>query len=354
MTKGVFVSSDTQGIRMAKFVTFGETMFVFNAKYVGPLDETLDGPYEVYCAGAESSVCLDLERLQVPDLETVWISKLGLDKEGETILETVRHRTTAIAPRVEGLRSGIAYINHLENGEIAKAYRRKGSAASQVTFDEVEPHLAGADILHVTGITPALSDTARTTIFQSLEYAQKNDIPVSFDANYRAPIWKPDEARSVFDDMIPYSWLFKVGHDEAETVWGLGLSPEEYVRRFQRTNGRLVVVTRDAAGATAYDGANMVEHDGYAIDFVDPVGAGDAFIAGFLSEILRRGTVRDFFALDHRARKDVLTDGLRIANVCGALLCTSSGDTEPMPTADEVTAFLDVHTNEMTRSKGIG
>ncbi len=327
---------------MAKFVTFGETMFVYNAKYSGPLDESRDGPYEVYCAGAESSVCLDLERLTVPDLETVWVSKLGLDKEGQAILKTVQHRTTAVAPQVEGLRSGIAYINHLENGEIAKAYRRKGSAASQVTFDEVEPHLAGANALHVTGITPALGDTARATIFESLEYARDNDIPVSFDANFRAPIWTPDEARPVFDEMIPYSWIFKVGHDEAEIVWGWGVSDEEYARRFQAINGRLVVVTRDSEGAIAYDGVNMVEHGGYTIDFVDPVGAGDAFIAGFLSEILRRGTVKDFFASDDRSRNGVLADGLRVGNVCGAILCTARGDTEPMPTADEVTAFLDL------------
>lgn len=327
---------------MAKFVTFGETMFVYNAKYVGPLDESVDGPYEIYCAGAESNVCLDLSRLAVPGLETVWISKLGMDDEGEAILQTVRGRTTVAAPRVDGLRSGIAYINHLENGEIEKAYRRKGSAASQVTFDEIEPHLRDADILHVTGITPALSDTAYETIIQSLQFACEHDIPVTFDANYREPIWSPTEARTVFDEMIPYSSIFKVGHDEAETVWGWGVSPAEYVRRFQRINGSLVVVTRDANGAVAYDGVNWVEHPGYAINFVDPVGAGDAFIAGFISEILRKTTLAGFFVLSDDERKTLLDDCLTVANVCGALTCTSRGDTQAMPTADEVAAFLHV------------
>ena len=328
---------------MTKLVTFGETMVSYNAKYVGPFDPTVDGPYEVYCAGAESNVCLDLQRLDVPGLETVWVSKLGMDDEGDAILRSLDGRTTVVAPQVEGIRSGIAYVNHMADGSIVKSYRRKGSAASTVTFDEVRQHLDGADALHVTGITPALSPTTLDTIFRTIEYAGEKDIPVTFDVNYRPPIWDPADARPVFDEMLPYSSVFKVGHDEAETVWGWGLSAEEYARRFQRINGRLVIVTRDANGAIAYDGANLVEHPGYSIDFVDPVGAGDAFIAGFLAEIFRQGTVKSFFAASDGERRKVLERSLAVANVCGALICTRRGDTEAMPTADEVAAFLDAH-----------
>ena len=328
---------------MTKLVTFGETMVSYNAKYVGPFDPTVDGPYEVYCAGAESNVCLDLQRLDVPGLETVWVSKLGRDDEGDAILRSLNGRTTVIAPQVQENPSGIAYVNHMADGSIVKSYRRKGSAASTVTFDEVRQHLADADALHVTGITPALSPITHDTIFRTVEYASENGIPVTFDVNYRPPIWDSSDARPVFDEMLPYSWVFKVGHDEAETVWGLGLSAEDYARRFQRINGRLVIVTRDADGAIAYDGANLVEHPGYSIDFVDPVGAGDAFIAGFLAEIFRQGTVKSFFAASDDERRRVLERSLAVANVCGALICTRRGDTEAMPTAQEVAAFLDAH-----------
>ena len=325
---------------MTKLVTFGETMVSYNATYVGPLDPDVDGPYEVYCAGAESNVCLDLQRLDVPGLETVWVSKLGMDAEGDAILCSLHGRTTVVAPQVQENPSGIAYVNHLDDGSIVKSYRRKGSAASTLAFDDVRPHLAGADALHVTGITPALSPTTRETTFQSLEFSRQNEIPVTFDANYRPPIWDPPEARAVFDDMLPYSWVFKVGHDEAETVWGWGISPDEYARRFQRINRRLVIVTRDADGAIAYDGTNLVEHPGYPIDFVDPVGAGDAFIAGFLAEIFRQDTIKGFFAAANAERHAALERSMAVANVCGALICTRRGDTEAMPTAQEVAAFL--------------
>ncbi len=328
---------------MTKLVTFGETMVSYNAKYVGPFDPTIDGPYEVYCAGAESNVCLDLQRLDVPGLETVWVSKLGRDDEGDAILRSLNGRTTVVAPQVHEFPSGIAYVNHMQDGSIVKSYRRKGSAASTVTFDDIRPHLSGADALHITGITPALSTTTHDTVSRSIEYAGENDIPVTFDANYRPPIWEPANARVVFDELIPYSSVFKVGHDEAETVWRWGLSAEEYARRFQSINGRLVIVTRDADGAIAYDGTNLVEHPGYSIDFVDPVGAGDAFIAGFLGEIFRRGTVKNFFTASDGERRKFLEWSLKVANVCGALICTRRGDTEAMPTADEVASFLEAH-----------
>ena len=328
---------------MPKLVTFGETMVSYNAKYLGPFDPNVDGPYEVYCAGAESNVCLDLERLDVPGLETVWVSKLGMDDEGDAILRSLNGRTTVVAPQVRENPSGIAYVNHMRDGSIVKSYRRKGSAASTVTFDDVRPHLAEADALHVTGITPALSATTHDTIFRAIEHARENNVPVTFDVNYRPPIWDPSEACPVFDEMLPFSSVFKVGHDEAETVWGWGLSAEEYARRFQRINGSLVIVTRDADGAIAYDGTNFVEHPGCSIDFVDPVGAGDAFIAGFLAEIFRLGTLKSFFAAGDEERRTVLERCLSVANVCGALICTRRGDTEAMPTAQEVAAFLEAH-----------
>ena len=181
---------------MTKLVTFGETMVSYNATYIGPFDPTVDGPYEVYCAGAESNVCLDLQLLDVPGLETVWVSKLGLDQEGDAILRSLNGRTTVVAPQVQGIRSGIAYVNHMQDGSVVKSYRRKGSAASTVTFDDVRPHLADADALHVTGITPALSTTTHDTIFQAIEFAKKNGIPVTFDVNYRQPIWDPADARA--------------------------------------------------------------------------------------------------------------------------------------------------------------
>jgi 2-dehydro-3-deoxygluconokinase len=326
---------------MTKFVTFGETLAQYNATYNGPFRK--DGDYMLDCAGAESNVAVDLQKLGVPGLQTVWVSRVGDDEAGDFVLRELQGRTTVAAHRHRGQKTGVSHLNHLPAGEHVKTYQRKGSAASRVTFEDVEPHLRDADLLHVTGITPALSDACRDTVFKALDYAKDHAIPISFDLNYREQLWSPAEARAVFDDMLPYSSLFKLGHDEAETIWASGWTAELYARHFQKANGGVVVVTRGINGAVAFDGANMVEHSGYRVEVVDPVGAGDAFVAGFLAGILGRHSFRDFLKLDDSARRMVLEHALEIANVSGALTCTRRGDTQAMPTMDEVREFISHH-----------
>ena len=94
------------------------------------------------------------------------------------------------------------------------------------------PHLGGADLLHVTGITPALSDTCLETTLTVMAAAQQMGIPVSMDVNYREALWTPEEARAVCDRMREHATLFKVGHDEAETIWGGDMSASDHARRF--------------------------------------------------------------------------------------------------------------------------
>ena len=327
-----------QVIAMARFVTFGETMVQYNASYVGPFTE--DGDYMKDCAGAESNVAVNLGKLAVAGLETVWVSRLGDDDEAEFILGELHGRTTVAAERHKGERTGISYLNHFDDGQPLKTYRRKGSAASRLEFRHVEPYLKTADLLHVTGITPALSGMCRETVDQALAYAREHKIPVSFDANYREPLWSPGDARAAFEEMLPGSWLLKVGYDEAEQVWGMGLTATAYAKHFQRQTGGMVVVTMAEKGAIVYDGASMIENPGCQVTVVDPVGAGDAFVAGFLGTILEQGAPARLLELDGSSRAAILERSLEVANVCGALTCTRRGDTAAMPNSREVREFL--------------
>ena len=153
---------------MTKFLTFGETLVQHNADYIGSYDA--DGPYTRHVAGAESNVALDLRRL-MPEIETVWVSRLGQDADGDMILEQLRDGITVHAPQFEGEFTGIQLLNHLGGGEVLRRYRRAASAASRLTAAEVLPHLDGSDLVHVTGITPALSDTCRRTVMYVMRAA---------------------------------------------------------------------------------------------------------------------------------------------------------------------------------------
>ncbi len=323
-------------IGMTKFLTFGETLVQHNADYIGPYDP--EGNYTRHVAGAESNVALDLRRL-MPDVEAVWVSRLGQDAAGDMILDQLRGRITVQASQFDEERTGIQLLNHMGGGVIRR-YRRAGSAASRLTAAEVLPHLDGSDLVHVTGITPALSESCRRTVLDVMRAAAERGIPVSMDVNYRDALWTPAEAMAVCDEMRQLATLFKVGHDEAETIWGRGLSAEEYARFFFGGNTRLTVITTGDSGAVAYDGERVVTHPGFAVQMVDPVGAGDAFVAGFLAGIFQRCALPDLFDMNSDARAQALRRALEIGNACGALICTRHGDTEAMPDMRQVNEFV--------------
>jgi len=324
--------------RKTKFVTFGETLVQHNADYLGSYDP--DGSYTRHVAGAESNVAIDLRKLMPDDVQAVWISRLGADPDGDSIVSALTGQIEVHAPQVAGEFTGIQLLNHLGGGEVIRRYRRAGSAASRLTADEVLPHLEGADLLHVTGITPALSDTCLDTTLAVMAAAQQMGIPVSMDVNYRDALWSPDEARSVCDRMREHATLFKVGHDEAETIWGGDMTPSDHARRFAGGSTRLAIVTTGDSGAVAFDGQELVEHSGFSVEVVDPVGAGDAFVAGALAGIFQHGSMRDFFSLPSNGRAEVLHAALELGNACGALVCTRHGDTEAMPDMAQVRDFI--------------
>ena len=323
---------------MRKFLTFGETMGQYNADFIGVYGS--EGAYMLDCAGAESNVAVGLRKLGISDVEAVWVSRLGDDEAGQFVLDELEKRIVVSAELHAGESTGISYLNHHEDGEHFKTYFRKDSAASRLSFADVEPHFPSAGILHVTGITPALSDACHHTVMASLEYARSNGIPTSFDLNYREQLWEPQEAAGVFERMAGYTDIFKLGHDEAEMIWSKGWSAGEYARHFQEANGGLVVVTMGMDGAVAFDGANLLVHAGYEVEVVDPVGAGDAFVAGLLGGIFRRSGVRELLEMDAQDRAPILAEALEIANVCGALTCTRQGDTAAMPSMPEVERFV--------------
>ena len=321
-----------------KFVTFGETLVQHNADYLGPYDP--DGSYTRHVAGAESNVAIDLRKLMPDEVQAVWVSRLGADPDGDTIADELIGQIEVHAPQVPGEFTGIQLLNHLGGGEVIRRYRRAGSAASRLTVDEVLPHLGDADLLHVTGITPALSDTCLETTLAVMASAQEMGIPVSMDVNYRDALWTPDEARAVCDRMREHATLFKVGHDEAETIWGGDMTAPEHARRFVGGNTRLAIVTTGDSGAVAFDGDQVVEHSGFTVEVIDPVGAGDAFVAGALAGIFQQGSMLDFLSLPANDRADVLRTALELGNACGALVCTRHGDTEAMPGMSQVRDFI--------------
>ena len=322
---------------MTKLITFGETMVQYNATYNGPFIE--DGKYILDAAGAESNFAVNLSKIN-PDLETVWISRLGNDDAGRFILENLEGKTKISVEINSEHFTGISYLNHIDEDTHIKKYVRKNSAASKIDFSSIKPQIMDADVIHLTGITPALSNKCYETVFQTLEYGKNSNIPIILDINYREPLWTPSDAKQVYNHMIRYPFILKMGLDEAEKVWQLGLTDREYAKYFHDFTNNIVLLTKGEHGAILYDGNNIIEHSGYKINVVDPIGAGDAFMAGFVGALFKNINHKNIPNISTLTHHKELKLSLEIGNACGGLTCTTRGDTASMPDMEKAMSIV--------------
>lgn len=304
-------------------VTIGETMVLLAADSHGPLRYVRR--FERYAAGAESNVAIGLTHL---GHSVRWVSRLGDDEFGQYVLQTLRGEGVDVSkvtldPHAP---TGVFFKERRAPGTTRVHYYRSGSAASRLEPGDVNPGtFAGARILHVTGITPALSESCRQTVRRAVELARDGGLMISFDANYRPGLWSPDDARPVLAELASTADIVFVNQAEAELLTGED-DPERAADRLTAQRSGTVVVKLGRAGAIAVSDGHRCRQEAGSHPVVDTVGAGDAFAAGFLSGRLQG--------------RDMPTC-LRYANAMGGLATTVSGDTEGTPTAHDVARYID-------------
>jgi 2-dehydro-3-deoxygluconokinase len=184
--------------------------------------------------------------------------------------------------------------------------------------------LDGATWLHLTGVTPALSaECERFTHWMAAE-AHRRGVRVSFDVNYRSRLWEAATARAAVERVLPEVDLLFVGDDEAAALWGW-TDDEEGAARLAALGPGEVVLKRGPRGASAWLDGERHDAAPFPVTQVDPIGAGDAFAAGYLAAHLRGAEV---------------PERLGLANAMGALCVSTLGDYEGLPSAQELADFL--------------
>ncbi|MFB6439818.1 sugar kinase [Streptomyces sp. NPDC056411] len=384
--------------------TFGETMVALRGS--GPL--RLGGTMQVSVAGAESNVAIGLARL---GHSVRWAGTVGDDEAGELVLRTLRAEGVEVSGTtvVPGAPTGLLLFEPRLPDVTRVHYYRAGSAGSRLTAGAVEGAFSAAPprVLHLTGITPALSATARTAADRAVQLARRSGALVCLDVNFRSRLWTAEEAASVLCEWMPFVDILIASEDElplclpggggrsggAQETPGFGGAQETPgARGMQETPGaggasaraggasagaggasagaggasaraggasaraggasagaggasagpgaaggdalvadqagrlldegvREVVVKFGAAGATVHTGDGTLHQPAPSVRAVDAVGAGDAFVAGYLSALL---------------------DGagpagrLERATTTGAFAVASPGDWEGAPTRAEL------------------
>lgn len=279
----------------------GETMAVLAPIANEPVVEA--ELFRMEPGGAESNVAA---RLAALGHDSVWLGRLGRDPMGERIARTLRAH--GVATRVDWDDTHPTGL-YVKDPGASVYYYRTGSAASHADARL----LAGVDwgevaMLHVTGITAALSPSCRALLSAAFGAAEDAGVPVSFDVNHRESLWGASVAAPVLRDFARRADIAFVGLDEAEGLWGT--RDAAAVRAVLDTPATLVV-KNGAVGATAFTGEGCVFEPALHVDVVEPVGAGDAFAAGFLSGVLDGVSV---------------PESLRRGHECGAIALSSTRD----------------------------
>lgn len=299
-------------------VTLGEVMVLFWPARQEPL--AVATLYERSFGGAEGNFAIALARL---GHRVRWISRLGDDVFGRYVRsELEREGVVVDAPPDHDAPTAVFFKERVPVGPRRVLYYRRGSAASRLAPDDLGPsHVAGARLLHVTGITPALSPGCAAAVSRAIDLAHAAGALVSVDPNVRLQLWSsPEACGTALRALAARADILLLGHEDAAVLYP-GLSEEEVIEAARADGASTVVLKlgeRGAIGVTTEERAQVLA---YPVEVVDTVGAGDGFDAGFVAGFLRGLSLERSLALAARV---------------GAGAVAVSGDWEGYPTAREL------------------
>ncbi|GAA0286213.1 2-dehydro-3-deoxygluconokinase [Gracilibacillus halotolerans] len=314
---------------MKDVVTLGETMVVFTPQ-TSPMLRYAE-TFIKNIGGAETNVAIGLSRL---GHQVGWISRLGNDEFGRFIHHSVQGEGVDVSHVTFDSHSPTGlYFKEIRNqNDIRVHYYRKNSAASQLSVEDIDvSYIDSAKILHVTGITPALSDSAYEAVIYAMKIAKEHHVKIVFDPNLRRKLWSEDRARSVLKEMVSLSDIVLPGMDEATFLYG-EQSKEMVAEAFLEEGAELVIMKLGKEGAYVHSEEEQFLVEGFPVDqMIDPVGAGDGFAAGFISGLL-----------DDLSLYEAVTR----ANAIGSMQVQIRGDYEGLPNREELMSYLNQSSTE--------
>lgn len=302
---------------MSELVTAGESLALVSSSRVGGFDT--DSAATVSFGGAESNVSIAAARLGT---KTAWVGRVGNDALGRRILRGIRGEGVNVFTSVNSeCPTALMVKDRPSPGRTRVVYYRQGSAGSTLAPTDVPNDLlACAKVFHFTGISLALNPLIAETVLAIARSARAHGVLVSFDFNFRSRLWSRESATAAYLEAVKLADIVFAGYDEANIAVGEGDS-RQLAQRIAAYGPREVIIKLGAAGAYALADGTVFEHAALPVEVVDTVGAGDAFVGGYLSERIEG---RD------------LQSCMQTASAAGACACRGEGDWEMMPTRQDI------------------
>jgi len=299
-------------------------MVELNAVTRGPLRDVQ--LFEKHAAGAEGSVAIGASML---GCTAGVISRVGNDEFGHFLVGSLRAEgvDTSHVTVDSGFPTAVFFIQrgHPIPNKSEVFYYRKGSAGSRLSTQDIDAtYIISSRILHITGVTPALSESARNATIQAIKAAKQGHVIFSLDTNVRTKLWTADDARLSLRPLCESADIVFTSCPDAKIILGPD-RPEEIAKLLHAAGVKTVVVKLGERGAFASSDGEIATQPVIPTYVEDPTGAGDAFAATFLATRLKGWRLKD---------------SLRAATATGALVVSVRGDYENIPDTEALQTFL--------------
>ena len=293
---------------MHDLVSLGEVLLRLAVPSPGRIETVRQ--LDVQIGGAEANVAAACARL---GRRSAWISALPANAWGERVRrELGSHGVECAHVRtIDGARMGLYFLEYgVAPRPIRVLYDRRDSAFARLAPADVdwEP-VRRARLVHLSGVTAGLGGSAQALVRRALAEASA----VSFDVNYRAALWTPAQARDFIDGILPALRYLFLGESEAASIFGCAGAPESILEAMARRAPKATVtLMRGENGSLTFEGGAVITPARrHVVQLVDPIGAGDAFVGGFLASMLGGETIQR--AVD-------------VGSAVAALKCSTWGD----------------------------
>lgn len=310
--------------RRLDVIGLGEVMIQFNAVTPGPLRHVTY--FERHVAGAEANVAVCVSR---QGLISGLVTRLGRDEFGKCIYNWLRGEGVDVSQiKFDDAPTGIYFVQRgfPTPGKSTVLYYRKGSAASRISEDDITlEYFSRARMLHLTGITPALSESVLKACMKAVKIVKDSGGKLSFDTNIRPALWRSlEEASKTLTSFVENADIIFTDMNDTRIILGEN-DLDKAIEHYLSLGIGIVVIKLGARGAIAATKSERVKVRGYQVNVTDPIGAGDALAGTFITGILKG------FDLKRTLQRAV---------AAGTLVVTTRGDQENLPSEDELEVFL--------------
>ncbi|KKI89322.1 fructokinase [Bacillus sp. SA1-12] len=321
---------------MKRVFCIGETLIDF---IPGQKDKSLKEVtnFERVAGGAPMNVAIAVAKYGG---RSVMLTKIANDYFGDHIIDVLKENEvdTTYCLRSDEGETGLAFVSVDQIGERSFSFYRKNAADLLLSPEEVHSEwFQKGDLLHFCSVDLIESPMKQTHI-KVIENVRKKGGIISFDPNVRLPLWSDAEScRQTINDFLPLADIVKVSDEELTFITGIKAENKAIESLFVG-NVKVVVYTRGSQGAVIYlKNGRRYEDKGFKITVADTTGAGDAFIGGFLSELLAIDiSLENLCQKISENHERILT----FANASGALTASVKGAIHAAPAKRHIENFI--------------